>query len=233
MAEARVLAEEPRLKALVRTLGIDEATLEDVTQDMRRAAAADLFALTDRDGRVTADVSVRPIGESVIGRPGVEIAARDGQASTLWVLGGKDPGVYHVILKVLKFGAEQLGLLVTGYRIDGKVLASARALVGASLLVVAEDRVIAAAFEGSLPPGAARSLGHEPGELEISGAPGHRGRWGLPRGAAFAGPSAGPPRQGAHGPARDRRRRGRGRARHRAGGGAEPVPPHRGAVARQ
>src|SRR6185436_885651 len=60
-AEARVVAEEPRLKAVSRTEDIDQATLEDVADEMRTAAGAEVFALTDRTGKVVADVSLHKL----------------------------------------------------------------------------------------------------------------------------------------------------------------------------
>ncbi len=165
-AEAQVVAEEPRLKAIARTAEIDEATLEDVMDEMRRSASSDLFALLDPEAAVLGDVSEPKLGKDLRKRPGVEDALRDGRAALLWIEGGQP---FDVVLQVLRFGTEDVGLLVTGYRLDDRALGQVRRQLGADLVVVAGERVVAAALSRPGPADLAAMLERAPeGVAEVA-----------------------------------------------------------------
>ncbi len=158
-AEAQVVAEEPRLKAVARTAEIDEATLEDVMHEMRQSANAELFALLDPDARVLGDVSEPALGKQLARSAGMAEAQRNGRAAVVWTIGGQ---VFDVVLQVLRFGTEEVGVLVTGYRLDDRALAAARRQLGAEVVVLAGDRLVGAALAGPSPPDLGPSLGRAP-----------------------------------------------------------------------
>src|SRR5687768_1469279 len=54
LTAARIVAEEPRLKAAVNTPGLDQATLDDIAEELRALARWDLLVLTDPDATVLA-----------------------------------------------------------------------------------------------------------------------------------------------------------------------------------
>lgn len=157
-AEAKVVAEEPRLKAVVRTLDIDQVTLEDVADELRRASGADLFALTDRAGTVVADVSSTKLG-TVAKRPGFVEAASAGGGLTTWEAKG---ALYVVPVRPLRFGTDVTGYLVTGYQLSDSVLQAARAQTGCEAAILVDGKVAAQAMAPGLLPAAADALAKAP-----------------------------------------------------------------------
>jgi sigma-B regulation protein RsbU (phosphoserine phosphatase) len=144
IAEARVIAEEPRLKAVVRTLEIDRATLEDVADEIRRAAQADLFAFTDRMGQVTADASLDEGLEADLSvRPELKRAFTDGEASAVWSVGD---ALHQVVVRPILFGSEVSAMLVTGHRLQDQSVRAARLRTGCEVAILLGTRVVAAAF---------------------------------------------------------------------------------------
>lgn len=147
VVEAQLIADEPRLKAVVRTAEVDRATLEDVMHEMRDAARADVFALADMSGGVVADVSDRALPRELRGRPGFTAAQADGHATALWA---DHDRVHEVVLQVLQLGQEDVGLLVTGYRIDDRAAASLRRQLGVDVVLASGQRLVATALSRPL-----------------------------------------------------------------------------------
>src|SRR5688572_5717632 len=56
-SQSRVVAEEPRLKAVVSTVEIDHETVLGVAQELRQAIQTDLFVVTNANGQLLADVA--------------------------------------------------------------------------------------------------------------------------------------------------------------------------------
>jgi sigma-B regulation protein RsbU (phosphoserine phosphatase) len=165
-AEARVVAEEPRLKAAVRTLDIDQATLEDVADELRKAAGADLFVLTDRAGQSVADVSRVNLG-ALAGHPEFTAAAQAGGAVSLWQVNGQ---LYQSAVRAMRFGTEVNGFLVAGYQLSNEVLASARAQTGCEVAVVLDGKLAGSAAREGLMPNASAALisaGSGSGEVQL------------------------------------------------------------------
>lgn len=153
-AEARVVAEEPRLKAAVRTVDIDQATLEDVAGELRRASGADLFLLTDRGGAVVADPAASGLGP-LTSRPGFVSVAAAGGGVTTWEAKG---ALYQVPVLPLRFGSDVVGYLVTGYLLSDEVLAAARAQTGCDAALLVNGRVAASAMGPGVLQGATDAL---------------------------------------------------------------------------
>ncbi len=166
-AETRVVAEEPRLKAVVRTLDIDQETLEDVSDELKEASQAELFALTDRAGVTVADVSEPKLG-NLEGRRELVGAATKGGGVSIWPVQGR---LYQTVVRPLQFGDEVTGFLVTGYALSDALLDAARQQTGCEVAVVLDGKVIAAASRlGDAVRGAAvSSLKDGAGELQLGG----------------------------------------------------------------
>ncbi len=141
LAEANVVGEEPRLKAAVRTLDIDQSTLEDVADELREAAGAELFVLTDRAGETVADVSTVKLG-ALKDHPGFVEAAQKGDGVLMWPVNGQ---LYQVAVRALRFGTEVTGYLVSGYRVGESLLASARTQTGCEVGVLVDGKLAVAA----------------------------------------------------------------------------------------
>ena len=54
----RVIADEPRLKAVVNSAQMDKQTITDVASDMREVVGSDLLILASPDGEIRANVGV-------------------------------------------------------------------------------------------------------------------------------------------------------------------------------
>ena len=93
-AEARVVAEEPRLKAVAATQDINPETVQGVARELRKAIGCELFVITDAAGRVLADVAqADAAGADLSGNELVARALKDGTASGVWTDG---EGAYEV-----------------------------------------------------------------------------------------------------------------------------------------
>lgn len=164
-AEARVVAEEPRLKAAVRTVEIDQETLDDVADELKRASGADLLVLTDRTGTVLADASSLNLND-VATRAGFKEVAQKGGGVTTWEAKG---ALYQVPVRPLRFGTEVTGYLVTGYRVSDEVLAQARTQTGAEAALLVDGKIAAQAMRPGILPAGATVLASAPlGNSEVS-----------------------------------------------------------------
>jgi sigma-B regulation protein RsbU (phosphoserine phosphatase) len=141
-AEGRVVAEEPRLKAAVRTLDIDQTTLEDVADELREASGADLFVLTDRTGQTVADVSAVKLPRPVAEREDFTRAAQAGGGVGSWAVNGQ---LYQTAVRGLRFGTDLTGFLVTGYRLSEEMLGAARQQTGCEVALVLDGKLAASA----------------------------------------------------------------------------------------
>ncbi|MCA9636967.1 MAG: hypothetical protein KC420_13155, partial [Myxococcales bacterium] len=78
-AQADVVAQEPRLKAVVNTEDIDHATVLDSARELQRSAGSDLLLLTDGRGLLRADTAdPKAEGFDLSGMPVIADALRDG-----------------------------------------------------------------------------------------------------------------------------------------------------------
>src|SRR5262249_11687843 len=69
-SESRVVAEEPRLKAVVATEDVTHETVLGVASELRRALQADIFLIADGHGRLLADTAnSEAAGDDVTGLP--------------------------------------------------------------------------------------------------------------------------------------------------------------------
>lgn len=137
-AESRVVAEEPRLKAAVRTLDIDQNTLEDVADELREASGADLFVLTDRVGATVADVSSVKLPKPVAEREDFKRSAEAGGGVSVWPIGGQ---LYQTAVRGLRFGTDLTGFLVTGHLLSDEVLGAARNQTGCEVALVLDGKL--------------------------------------------------------------------------------------------
>jgi sigma-B regulation protein RsbU (phosphoserine phosphatase) len=151
--ECRVLAEEPRLKAVVATEDIERETVVDAVRDLAGTLHADVFVIVDADGRLIAD-NARPdkFGELMTDRPVVHDALENGEQSGVWLADDKTAEkAYQVHGCRLEFGARIVGALVVGHVIDDEIAKTVARQTGGSLVVVAEHAALT-----SLPPNVGR-----------------------------------------------------------------------------
>jgi sigma-B regulation protein RsbU (phosphoserine phosphatase) len=141
-AEGRVLADEPRLKAVISTEDVTPATLVGVVADLRRVLRCDLMLLTDRRGRLLADTAhPEDSGAPLGGVPAIQKTLVDGEADTVWIDGTQ---VFQVHARRLSYGTMSVGAVVLGYRIDDALAVALSRHLDAGVVVLLDGQVVAA-----------------------------------------------------------------------------------------
>lgn len=113
LSEARVVAEEPRIKAALNTPDIDRATLEDIAEEMRKAVRWDILVLTDAGGELLAATGTRT--SKIAASDVIRGATRGTQSSGYAADSGR---LYQLAAVPIVFGPQRVGLLVAGYELD-------------------------------------------------------------------------------------------------------------------
>jgi sigma-B regulation protein RsbU (phosphoserine phosphatase) len=145
-AEAGLMAEEPRLKAVVATQDVTRETVLGVAQDLRRAVGSDLFLLTDAGGRLVADVAdPTASGFDLADNPVVAEALRDGAGAGLWT---HDRHAYQVQARRVAFGTTPVGVVVLGWELDDRVAEAVRRQTGDAVAIALDGAPIAASALG-------------------------------------------------------------------------------------
>lgn len=174
-ANAKVVAEEPRLKAVVATEDIDHATVFDVCRELRRAVGSDLFLLTDGEGTLVADVAdASARGMHLRDKPLVADALARETGQGIWLADGR---AYQMASRRLAFGETVVGVLVVGWEIGDPLADAAARQAGGAVVVLAEEQPVASSLpagttRGELPAGAEAGAG-EFATIAVDGAP-HR-----------------------------------------------------------
>jgi sigma-B regulation protein RsbU (phosphoserine phosphatase) len=154
--ECRVLAEEPRLKAVVATEDIEHETVFDAVQTLAGAIGAGVFVIVDAHGRLLADLAdPQAVGFDLSQRPLVAGALSRGTAAAVWLGDGK---AYQVQACRLHFGASVVGALVLGHVIDDAIAATVARQTGSLLLLAIDGRPAAGQVPGVPAPELQRLL---------------------------------------------------------------------------
>ncbi len=137
---ARLIADLPKFKAVIE-LG-DAPTIDPIVRDYQQQAGADLFLVTDPDGRVLGQVGGTPaILEPVDGAPGMARARLGTAAMAFWP---HPRGLLQVVNVPVTIGLENpelLGTLTVGYLIDDERAATFKALTGADIAFALDGQV--------------------------------------------------------------------------------------------
>ncbi len=146
-SENRVLADEPRLKAVVNSAEIDEQTLRDTARDMRDVARSDLFVLMAPDGTVRANVtSDGSTGPAPPPGAAEQVMAGEGERTEFnaaWPLHGQ---LYLVAGHVVTVLGRSAGILLTGDRIDDRIASKIRRETNTELALITSGHLTAAAI---------------------------------------------------------------------------------------
>ncbi|MRG97707.1 PP2C family protein-serine/threonine phosphatase [Polyangium spumosum] len=139
--KAHVVAEEPRVKAVVATEDVSPETVYGVAVELRKAVQSDLFLMTDGAGSLLADVAdPKASGFDMSKDPIVSGALREGEASGLWTNEGK---LYEVVARRLSFGTETVGVLVLGFALGDALAEEVRLQTGSVVAVTDGPAVVA------------------------------------------------------------------------------------------
>ncbi len=146
--ECRVVAEEPRLKAVVSTEDIEQSTVEDAVRDLAETLHAGVFVIVDAEGQVIADHAVKNASGSLADKPVVRDTLENGEQSGVWFDGER---VFQVHGCRLEFGARVVGALIVGHAIDDDIATTVARQTGGSLVLIADRGAVT-----SLPPDVGR-----------------------------------------------------------------------------
>jgi sigma-B regulation protein RsbU (phosphoserine phosphatase) len=134
--ECRVVAEEPRLRAVVATEDVARDTVLDAVRTLATTLAAGVFVIVDADGRLIADnAAPEATGYDLTDRPVVAKALAAGEESGVWLADGK---AFQVQGCRLEFGARVVGALVVGHAIDDAIVETIARQTGGALIVASD-----------------------------------------------------------------------------------------------
>lgn len=134
-SEARVVAEEPRLKAALTTVGMDRATVDDMADDLRQTTHWDLVALVGTEGEVR-------------GRSGAAADAGLAQAKGSWRSGG---ALYVVTPAPVAYGSRLVATLIAGERMSDERITEVTRGTRAQAVVFLDKDVVATTFAKDSP----------------------------------------------------------------------------------
>jgi HPt (histidine-containing phosphotransfer) domain-containing protein len=129
VAEVKVLADDNRIRATVLAPKFDEATVQDILEDLRKSSGATLLAVVDATGKVTAVAGAAGLREVNLSSSPAVKAGFDHPASAIWTLPDQ---VQIVGLAPIRSGDQTPALLVKGLPLGRSQLAT----VGGSLGVI-------------------------------------------------------------------------------------------------
>lgn len=155
-SQIRVVAEEPRLKAVAATEEITHETVLGVARELKVAVGCDLFLITDGDGRLLADVAdANAAGFDMSSNPLVAKALSSGQGNDIWT---DEKAAYQVEAQRLDFGKTVVGVLVIGFKLDDAVARTITQQTGGSVVVLMGDEPVAVSFPSEI---------HRPSDADV------------------------------------------------------------------
>jgi serine phosphatase RsbU (regulator of sigma subunit) len=140
-SEARVVAEEPRLKAVTSAEDVERDTIVGVALELHQAVGSDLFVLVDASGRLILDAAdPEQSGHDLKSHEVIREALAKGDASGVWTSG---QAVYQVQARRLEFGETPFGVLVVGYALGAKLVDSLERQLGARAILELDGNAVA------------------------------------------------------------------------------------------
>jgi sigma-B regulation protein RsbU (phosphoserine phosphatase) len=132
-SEARVIAEEPRVKAVTAAEDVGRETIVSVALELHQAVQTDLFVLADARGKLILDAQdPEQSGQDLMAHQVIREALAKGDASGVWIA-GQTP--FQVQARRLEFGETPFGVLVVGYALGQKFADSLERQLGTRALL--------------------------------------------------------------------------------------------------
>jgi hypothetical protein len=139
-AEVTVLADDNRIRATVLAPQFDQATVQDVIDDLRKSSGATLLAVLDANGKVQVVTGAGALREANLGGSPTVKAAFAKSASDIWTL----PDQVQVIgLAPIRSGDQTPALLVKGLPLGASQLATVASTLGVAGAVSIGDKLVA------------------------------------------------------------------------------------------
>ncbi len=143
--ESRVVAEEPRLKAVAATEDVTHETVLGVAQELKRALQSDTFLMTDENGVLLADTSdAAASGFDMSKLPMIATALSNGEASLIVTdqLAGKE-SLIQMQTRRLAFGTTVVGVVGIGYRFNDKAAEAASRQCSSGVAMQVDGKTVA------------------------------------------------------------------------------------------
>jgi len=145
VSEVKVLADDNRIRATVLAPKFDEATVQDILEDLRKSSGATLLAVVDAAGKVTAVAGAAGLREVNLGASPAVKAGFDRPSSAVWTLPDQ---VQIVGLAPIRSGDQTPALLVKGMPLGRSQLATVGQSLGVAGALFIGDRVAASSADG-------------------------------------------------------------------------------------
>jgi len=156
VAEVKVLADDNRIRTTVLAPKFDEATVQDVLEDLRKSSGATLLAVLDGSGRVQAVSGAVGLRQVDLSASAAVKGAFQHPTSDIWTL----PDQVQVIgLAPIRSGDQTPALLVKGLALAGSQLATVETALGVSGAVFIGDRIASSSSQNAALDEAFRSAG--------------------------------------------------------------------------
>jgi hypothetical protein len=140
VSEVKVLADDNRIRATVLAPKFDEATVQDILEDLRKSSGASLLAVVDAGGKVTAVAGATGLREVDLGASPAVKTAFERPASDVWTL----PDQVQVVgLAPIRSGDQTPALLVKGLSLGRSQLATVGTSLGVTGALFIGERVTA------------------------------------------------------------------------------------------
>jgi signal transduction histidine kinase len=137
---ARLVADAPRLKAAVDTG--DPPTVQPLAREYQNQLDAALMVLTDRHGRVLAEVGDVDIAEGAIGSlPEIQQALAGREAGGFWPHADGVLQVMTVPITILTVAPDILGTLTVGFRLDNALAAQFKRATESDIAFAVEGHI--------------------------------------------------------------------------------------------
>jgi hypothetical protein len=144
-AEVTVLADDNRIRATVLAPTFDQATVQDVIDDLRKSSGATLLAVLDANGKVQVVTGTGALRETNLGASSTVKAAFTKASSDVWTL----PDQVQVIgLAPIRSGDRTPALLVKGLPLGASQLSTVAATLGVAGAVSIGDKLVATSSGG-------------------------------------------------------------------------------------
>lgn len=147
VADGRLVAESPVLKAILTTPGISESTIASAVGELKLLAGSDLVLVTDgRGALISSAPGDATRGVELKAEKPIDAALQGRDAAGLWLLNGR---LYQAIAVPIRFGRELHGALALGYLVDD-ALAGELARITSCLVAIFRGNTLVAAHNGGL-----------------------------------------------------------------------------------
>ena len=148
-SQVRVLAEDTRIRSLVMVAKLDEGTLDDTLQDLRRATGASCLAILEPNGKVRSVSGADSLRSADLGSAPVLAQAVAGPASDVWTLPDR---VLVVAIAPIKAAGRVSALLAMGFDLgDSALRIVEKSFGGAGAIFAGDKMIVSRSADPSLP----------------------------------------------------------------------------------